>query len=258
MVRGIYTAVSGMELAAARQEAVAQNVANIETPGYRRQRVLGRPQGRFQVYLADAQGETPLGEVTLGVRSGGAETDFSLGSLRRTGRPLHAAIEGEGFFAVQGKEGVFYTRDGSFGLDAQGYLVLWGVAGRGGESVRVLGRDGQPLRLSSSIEGEVQITPEGSLVAGGQVVGELRVVRFSEEERRALVRRGKNLFAAPSEGEAVTPRLRPGYLELANVDPAGEMVEMMALSRIFEACQRAVLAQDGLLERAINEMGRGS
>jgi flagellar basal-body rod protein FlgG len=257
LVRGIYIAASGMELQEARQEAVAQNVANAETPGYKKQRVPSRPLGEFQAYLVEALGEAPLGEVTLGARPGGTVTDFSPGTLRRTGEPLHAAIQGKGFFAVQAEGGeVFYTRDGSFGLDAEGYLVLWGVSGAT-EKIRVLGRGGQPLRLPLGTR-EAHLTPDGRLVSEGKEVGEIRVVEFSEEELRALVRRGKNLFSASSEGEVVDPRLRPGYLELSNVDPAGEMVEMMALSRAYEACQRAILAQDALLEKAANEIGRWS
>lgn len=256
MVRGIYIAASGMELQEARQEAVAQNVANAETPGYKRQRVPSRPLGDFQAYLAEALEQIPVGEVNLGARAVRA-TDFSPGTLKRTGEPLHAAIQGRGFFAVQAEGGeVFYTRDGQFGLDAEGYLVLWGAAGWG-EKIRVLGRDGQPLRLPPGAR-EAHLTPDGRLVAGGEGVGELRVVEFPEEGLRGLVRRGNNLFSAPGEGEVVDPRLRPGYLELSNVDPAEEMVEMMALSRAYEACQRVILAQDALLEKAANEIGRWS
>ncbi|NIR48910.1 MAG: flagellar hook-basal body complex protein, partial [candidate division Zixibacteria bacterium] len=179
--------------------------------------------------------------------TGNAKIDFSPGNLRKTDNPLDVAISGDGFFVVQTEEGNFYTRNGSFRLDATGRLVT-----QDGYSVLT---DAGELQIHG---GSVRLSESGEIVMNDQIVGRLRLVTF--EDLRSLEKVGDAHFrlreGAELELPAAETNLRPGYLEGSNVNSISEMVSMIELNRQYELGQRAIKTQDETLERLINQAGR--
>jgi flagellar basal body rod protein FlgG len=174
--------------------------------------------------------------------------DFAQGAVRSSGNPLDAALTGEGFFAVATPRGERYTRQGSFALDREGYLVT-----QHGE--RVQGTSGD-IRVGG---GDIAIGNDGSITSDGLNVGRLKVVGFGATPQ--LVPEGASLFA-PLRGVTGTPidaasvRIQPGAIEASNVDAVASMVELVEISRGFESYMRTMQRLDEVAQRSINEVGK--
>lgn len=246
MLRGLYQAASALFVHQLRHENAATNLANVQTPGFRARRLVLSPFA--QLLLARLPDAAALGRLDYGVNVSGTVTETAAGPLRETGRPWDVALDGEGFLVVQTDGGERYTRDGRLGVDAEGRLV--DVAGR-----FVLGQAGI-IRVPRGVEPVIDL--DGTVRAGDQVLGRLRVVRFDRPD--LLERTPDGLFAASvGSGAAVNDAgtvVRQGWLESANVDVAAQTVELMAAFRAFEAAQRAIRAQDETLGLAVNELAR--
>ncbi len=246
MNRAIYTVTSGGIAAEARLEAVAHNLANVDTAGYKAERLLFRvrPLGDTQPGALDPV----IGKTAAQVVQVATVRDFSQGPIRPSGNPLDVAIAGDGFFAVTTPRGERYTRQGSFSLDPDGYLVT-----QHGERVQ---GDGGDLRVGT---GNVMIGDDGTIVADGSNVGRLKLVEFGPQP--ALVAEGNTLFA-PARGVTPTPieasavHLETGALEGANVDAVGGMIELVDVSRAFEGYTRAMQRLDEVAQKSINDVGR--
>ena len=208
-----------------RQEIASHNIANTETPGYKRQRVFAE--------LLDGVG--PVASV---------RDDMTAGVVRDTGRPLDLAVTGDGFLVVEAEGGELLRRGGSLSLDATGVLVDAG--GR-----PVLGEEG----LVVLPPGQVEIDAAGRVRVDGAEVARLRMERAAPE---ALERVEAGLWrAAVTEavpGEERT--LRQGGLEDSNFDPLRGMVEMMEIQRGHAAVQKTITTLDGVLDTAVNRIGR--
>ena len=198
-----------------RLDSVTHNIANVNTPGFKVER-LCFPSG--------------VSEGSL-MRRPAAVIDYSPGVMRKTGNVLDLAIGGKGFFAIQTKEGVAYTRDGRFTLDKDKKLVT-----KAGDFV--LGRSGKIDITGNNIE----INERGIITVDGGEVGALKIVDFGKPAR--LARFGNGLFhdpgnlAVPKEEE--NPEIQSGYLELSNVQAIKEMVEMIDIQRTFETYQKVM------------------
>jgi flagellar basal-body rod protein FlgF len=228
MSAGLYVGFAGAAASKAQLESIANNVANVSTSGFR------RDETRFDTVVAAALSFARVPETRI---------DLSPGTHRLTGNPLNAAIDGGGFFAVQGAEGAeFYTRRGDFRLDAQGRLVL-------PNGMPVLGQNGE---LAVPPGASAQLAADGTLSADGSPVGRLRVVKF--EDPTALSKAGQSLIAA-SEAAGVTdvenPRVAIGFVEGSNVNVAAEMVALIQTSRAFEAAMRSISINDELTQSLI-------
>lgn len=224
-----------------RQALTASNLANVATPGYKRDVGVGES---FSEIIARC-GRTPVGRLgmTNGITS--AYFDMSEGSISNTDCPYDFAIEGDGFFAVETGWGVRYTRAGNFRLDAESFLVT-------ADGHRVLGEDG-PIR----VDGQLVVNSDGLLYSNGREIGRLMVVVPDSPD--TLTKEGGGLFAAEGEMVPAGPgqaRILQGALELSNVSVVREMVDMIAGYRTYEAAQRALLSHDACLDRAVNEVGR--
>lgn len=246
MLRGIYTAASGMVAAQLRQDIITNNLVNADTAGYKQDRVL---QGAFPtMLLSRLEGGTSekIGYLGTGSRIEGQWTDYTPGHLRETGNPLDLAITGEGFFVVQTPAGNRYTRQGHFLIDNQGYLVT-----RRGD--RVMGSNG-PVRLQPGAK--VLIDDLGNVLQQGEVVDRLQVVTFND--LRNLIKEGDGLFASGGEeGQPVeAPELKPGYLEGSNVNLVHEMTKMIEAVRYYQLNQKLITLQDETLGKAVNEVGK--
>lgn len=226
MIRGLYAAASGMMAQMARQDVYANNLANVNSVGFRRgQAVLGQ----FSADLAAAAG-TPA-TASGGAMALPASLDLSQGPLSPTSRNLDLALSGDGFFVLQTPKGLVYTRNGQFSLDAQKQLVS-------GQGYPVLGEQG-PITIPS---GDFTVDASGQIMTGGQVVARLRV-------ETPLVPRplGNACFAAAGAQPAKSFTVSQGMIEQANVNAMQEMGRMMNGYRYYEANATALRYQDETL-----------
>lgn len=243
-------ALRSMQQDAARLEQIGTNVANVSTPGYKRQTLVARAEGAAAPSFAQAMS----GLTTSQAEASAAATplqafdlvrDMSAGTLRPTGRDLDVALQGPGWFEVQGNSGPAYTRQGDFQLDARGRLVT-----ARGESVQGQGGD---ILLSS---GAFSIDAAGRVVQDGRSVDRLRVVSFTKGDAMRPV--GGGLFVSDENGQLLGEsdvQVRQGFLENANVQHAREMVDLMQTMRHFESVQRAVQGYDDMVGSAIRKLG---
>ena len=217
------------------QDAVANNMANAETSGFKRQSVFMR-----QLQAAQASG----GQSWLMPMQQGTYIDFSQGPLDATNDPFNLAIDGEGFFVVETPEGARYTRAGNFSRNAEGELVT-----SDGFSLQ---SDGGPVVVTSE---HFVVGERGEVSVDGTRVGNLQIVRFANPQQLKPI--GRSLFHASQEAEIDTnSSIRQGYLERANFNLVHEMIQMMTTFRYYETAQKAVQIQDGTLDRAVNQIGR--
>jgi flagellar basal-body rod protein FlgG len=243
MLRGLHIAASGMLVQQARHEAIANNLANADTTGYKADEVVFRTALDRAIWrLRDAQRGAPASDI--GALSFGAEVDAVITDLRPapitlTGRPLDVAIDGDGFFAVSTPQGERYTRDGAFRQAADGTLVT-------ADGMPVLGTRG----IIRSADAALTIAPNGDVLANGQVIDRLRVVQL-----RNASKEGASRFTGGAQ-PLQQFNLQVGALERANVSVVQAMVEMIMAMRAYEASHRAVLAQDETLQRAVNDVGK--
>lgn len=251
MIRGIYTTLSGLNVYEIKQSILANNIANIDTPGFKKDAFsIGGEEGADVPLFRFVAGKSPtfVGRLPLSVQpQTGFFTDFSQGRLEATGNPLDFAISGEGFFVVATPEGPAYTRAGNFTRDAEGRLVTL-------EGYPVQGEAGD---IVLPAQGAITVDEEGNIRSGGEILGRFRIVRFPDPQ--LLEKRGGNLFRAP-EGvlpeEASGYTIHQGFLEKANLDVVEAMVRMIEALREYELAQRAVVAQDETLQKAVNEIPR--
>lgn len=226
-----------------RLEAIASNLANVSTPGYKKN------VPSFASYLTDAEAgasgaDGSANPEAFDLTFPGVAIDLSDGPVKQTGNPSDLALQGPGLFAVENGDGEAYTRNGTFSLDQDGYLVT--TNGR-----RVLG-EGGPIQIS---EGEWSVTDKGEVMQNGGTIGRLKLVNISPA---ALQRMGESLFQTTSEPEILEwtdTTVKQGCLEQSNAVAVGEMVNLIATLRIFEANQRLIQAQDETLNQAVSKVG---
>ena len=248
----IYLAASAALAYEKRLEVVANNLANLNTAGFKRDNVS------FQAYMLNHAGSpapvNPPYPQAASPESFWVEyksrTDFSPGLLRQTGNPFDLALNGKGFFSVQSPDGELYTRRGNFSLSPEGMLVTqegWPVMGDGGE-IRVAGGSSNRRAL------EVTVGEDGALMVNGSKVGRLQVSDFSAPD--SLTKVNGCYFKGGSAEPVEDFRVAQGFLEMANVEAVQLMTEMIEIHRGYESYQRVIRAIDDLNSKSINEVGR--
>lgn len=241
MLEGLYSAAAGMTAQQQRMDTLANDVANVNTSGYKHTRVAFRDL----LYVEDRSGTVRSG---AGAAVSTAGRSFAQGNLRTTGQPLDVAIEGNGFLRVRRADGSeALTRDGQLRLDDRGRLTT---------------QRGELLSPAITVPAgtdaaDVQIGPDGTVSANNRPLGQIQVVTVrAAEGLRSL---GDNLFAATADsGPATTAdagRLVQGTLESSNTDVADAMTDMMDAQRSFQLASKAVQMQDQILQIA-NEVKR--
>ena len=254
MVRGLYTAATGMNVQAKRLEIISNDLANTTTTGYKKDvAVVSSFQEVLMTRLNDTQNQVPnngpIGNITYGAKLDEVYTDFTQGSVISTGEMVDVAIQGDGFFVVQTPNGEAYTRDGNFSINQYGDLVTK-------EGYPVMGLDG-PITLGEEFlttGGDVVISSQGEVTLDGQYIDTLELARF--EDSRALTKMDNNLYSSTAARLPFEGKLIQGYLESANVNPVTAMVDMITVSRAYETNQKMIQVQDSLLGKAVNELGR--
>ena len=234
MYKGIYIALSGAVLKQSQMEVIAQNLANADTVGYKKDKIS------FKDYLMpmDIIGLQPDGKVMSSISS--FKTDFSVGNLIKTGNSLDIALDGSGFIALEGDR---YTRRGDLERDREGYLTTH-------NGIKVLGNNG-PIRLPN---GNVEISVTGGISVNGVQVDSIKIIDFPQTESPSKV--GEGIFFKNENGVKADISVKQGYLETSNVDIIKEMVSMIETLREFEAYQKAIQTFDEASAKINNEIGR--
>lgn len=239
MLQGYYSAATGMRAAMQNQDILAQNLAHATVPGYRRQALSFESYAAAQSIGASAAPAPAL----HGTRAAQSYTTFTPGNYQYTGNPLEIAIQGHGFYVLDGPNGPLYTRNGLFQLNGEGQLESLG-------GLTLNGSRG-PLRIPPNAA-NINVAQDGTLSADNVPVGQVRVVSFADPGR--LVRAGTTLFEAPAgvEPQAASPRILQGYREGANVQVVSEMVQMIAGMRHYEAAAKAMRSLSDAMQQRIN------
>lgn len=219
---------------------ISQNVANAQTPAYRRQIPIARTQFEDMVNATPAE-LRQLTPVSLDVA-----VDMQPATLKGTGEPLNLALDGSGFFVLQSSRGETLTRRGDFHVDDEGALVSSGGA-------RILGDKG-PIHVGIGV---VTVSPSGDVAVNDQLIDRIRVVNVLDSTRLTAIGDGSYVAALQDvvEGD-LRPAVRQGFLETSNVVPMHEVVQLMETLRRFEAEQKFARAYDGMLDSAISELGK--
>ena len=241
LTQAMYAATIGATNNQLRMDALANNLANISTPGFKQDRLV------FRVPVeAEKAGDSHTGYLQgpSSPMPSGARTDFSQGGLRQTDNALDLALNGTGFFCIKTPGGTHYTRNGSFSINADGVLATKGglpVLGKGGE-IKINGSD-------------VHVDERGTVSVDGTEVGALKLVTVSQPD--SLKKMGNALFAGGSdEKEADGVKIRQGYIETSNVNAVRMMTEMIDLSRGYESYQKMIQSLDDAAKKSISDVGR--
>ena len=290
MLKGLYTAYTGMLNEQHRMDVLTNNLANATTNGFKKE---GTTSEAFDTVLAykikdlsepgnlprpmatnraidEAELNNPLNEnylerrvrktgLNLGVKIGENYVDYSEGTIKETGNPLDLALSDRGFFAVEytnkrGETSTKYTRDGNFTMNMQGFLQTQ-------DGDYVLDEDGQRIQMDTALP--ISISRNGTIIQDGNEVATIGIADF--EDYNYLERFGENYFQ-PVEGATeldrenteleIDTQIHQGYLEMSNISVVTEMVNMITLQRQYESNQKVITTYDDTLEQAVTQNGK--
>jgi flagellar basal-body rod protein FlgF len=275
MSKGLWPAVSGSIAQSQRLDTIANNLANSDTNGFKRDQVS------FRAIYSDAKAAADKEDIPRAAYTekdfyrldgkdqsfvvvDGTQTDFAQGHAKVTNNPLDVLLDGKGFLQVLSPQGVRYTRQGNLKLTGEGNLVT-------NEGLPVLSAGGGPepetreQAMSRAISfditkgmGQFTITAAGEIFLGKEQVGDLGVVEFADP--RLLIREGQALYrsdvAANRLTDVTATSVKQGMLEGSNVNSVSEMTEMLKATRLFEASQKIVKTYGDLEGRAVNDIGK--
>jgi flagellar basal-body rod protein FlgF len=267
-IKGIYTAVSGAMAQSDKLDTIANNIANVDTPAFK------RDQQVFKEYLTSAEKapeviEAPRMPASIDsffplngndksfVDSAGTSTNFEQGTLKITENAFDLAVEGDGFFEVLTPNGLRFTRNGAFTLNSQGDLVT---------------KQGYPVLQPGTAGGAVQdrfikvgdantwtVTPEGEMMIDNQPAGQISVI--TAKDKNAFHKEGNSLYKL-RENIALTTipatqfKVHQGAIEKSNVNLVSEMTDMIKTTRVFETTQKAIQAYDQMNAKLVNDVTR--
>ncbi len=250
LIRGIYIAASGMLAESLRADVTANNLANVNTAGFKKDFAVMKDYADRQIRrVNDGEKEQEIGSMGAGAWIDAIATRHTSGTMQNTGNSLDFALEGKGFFAVETPAGVRYTRNGAFTRTAGGELVNQ-------DGYRVLGQNG-PINLEPAGQaGKVTVSEDGRIFLDLVENNTLQLFGFEDESK--LRKEGANLYRPPegTEPQPATPAVRQGVLELSNVNVISEMLNMIAGFRAYETNSKVVQTHDNLLDKAVNEVAR--
>ena len=283
MLKGLYTAYTGMVNEQHRMDVMTNNLANADTIGYKKEgstsqafdsvlaykikdlseagnlpKLISTPKAVDQNELNNEANPDYLENrvtrvgMNMGVKIGENYVDYSEGPIKETGNTFDLAISDRGFFAVEytnkaGETSVKYTRDGNFTMNLQGYLVTQ-------DGDFVLDEDGRRIRMDTALP--VSIDRGGTITQEGDFVATIGLTDF--EDYDYLERFGENYFEPVDGAEEIETesQIYSGYLELANISVVTEMVNMIAIQRHYESNQKVITTMDETLDIAVNRLGK--
>lgn len=238
MGRGIYTAATGLLSNTRSMNVTGNNLANVETAGYKKDAVTKRSFGDHLTYLLSQGGAQEIGTVTHGVISDETVTDYGQGAMESTGRSLDLAIGGEGFFTVMRADGAVLSRNGRFSMDGEGYLT-------DGAGNRVLGEGGQ-IKLNSL---DFSVDTKGNIYEDGKLTDTLRITCPTDEA--AVTKLGEGFYGYDGDTAAFEGEVVQGALESSNVDVSSEMTRMISDTRAFQSCAQVLRTMDEAISKGV-------
>jgi flagellar basal-body rod protein FlgG len=281
VIKGWFTAASGMRAQQWRLDAVGNNLANVNTDGYKREQAAFKAfpemllrrmddDGVYRHPFGSADAAPIIGKLGTGVELNELYTVFTQGAMQETESDFDIALDGKGFMAIASPYGERYTRNGAFQLGKEGYLETkegYPVLGEKGpiqvkaNNFRV-DKDGNVwVNADYAEDPEQMVSKEDNDWGRIFLLDTLKLVEFERE--RYLKKQGSSLWAAtPDSGEPLImepgnrPKVTQGFTEMANVDPVIEMVQMIEVNRAYEANQKVIQTGDSLLGTLINQYAR--
>ena len=257
MLKGLYTAYTGLVNEQNRMDIMTNNLANASTVGYKKE---GSTSQSFDDILTVKIKDASVGVTTVqrtginnpGVKIGENYTDYTQGSFRNTGNTYDLALAGEGFFAVEftnkaGETSTRYTRAGQFTLNKEGFLVT-----QDGDYVL----DSQNRRIQLDTLKDSAIDKSGRISQNGQEVAQIGVFDFEDYD---YLEKYAETYYIPLEGAKFTEadaEIHSGYLEMSNVSTVMEMVNLISITRAYESNQKVMQTMDSSLEIAVTQLGR--
>jgi flagellar basal-body rod protein FlgF len=238
----LYVSLSRQMTLRREMDVIANNIANVDTTGYKFENLLVRTEPANPARMAD--GPNPVKFVL----DDGIARDFTQGSLRTTGATFDLAIEGKGFFKVETEAGERFTRDGRFTLSPEGKLTTQ-------EGDAVQGESGDIVL--DPAKGQVAIAEDGTVSQAGEKVGKVGVYLF--DDRSVLAKDRGNLFTNTSNAQPsndTASRLHQGMLEGSNVNPILQITRMIEVSRAYESVVKTMENTADLSRRAVERLGR--
>lgn len=255
MLRGLYTSVSSMLTLQSRQSIITNNLANINTTGYKEETLVAKSFDEVILsnndnYKAGQANKQMLGSMSFGVRIDDTYTNYSQGTNVSTDNNMDFAIEGNGFFEVEDDQNnKYYTRNGDFSVDAQGYLIT-------SSGHYVLGKNnatGATERINVGT-GNISVTSNNKISINGEEIYNFNVVDF--QDHNDLEKTGNGLYTGTNPINAENFNVKQGYLESSNVDSINAVASLMETVKEFEANQKVVKSMDAILDKIANEIGR--
>ncbi len=252
MLYGLYLSATGVMTNSYRQDVIANNLANAETVGFKKDLAMFRQRPTAAQETPGKNSWTnPLMEgIGGGTFAEPTVVDTSTGPMERTGNKLDAAIQGKGFFTVDDHGKTRLTRNGQFMIDNNSMLVT-----SNGQQ-NVLDTQGNPIKMDASLASITNIGQDGTITQGDKVVARLGVMDTPDPNQ--LKNEGGTLFSYP-DTNALTPSasiVRGETVENANVDPATELTQLMDTQRQLEANANMIHYQDSTLDKLINTVGK--
>lgn len=246
MIEGIYSGAASLSALERWQEVISQNLASSSAAGFKKADFFVEGvRGSKNVAAGDSA--FPVDSTSVAPRTR-TSVDFAPGDLRQTGKDTDFAVDGPGFFQVRKPDGEnVYTRDGEFHINSENTLVTK-------QGYTVIGEDG-PVVVDPEL-GRVSLGEDGSLSQGDNVIGKLSLRDFADS---SALQRLDNGFFSPPRGVTPSivekPNIVQGSVEASNVSPMSEMVNLVTVSRAYEAAQKMITSHDDLMRQAIQTLG---
>ncbi|MDD4155550.1 MAG: flagellar hook-basal body protein [Candidatus Cloacimonetes bacterium] len=240
MIRGIYNSSSSMQYLQEKMDIVANNLANVNTAGFKRSGVLFNQHMVAEQAKQRNQNKDPLPEGNII-----SYIENTQGAVKETGNPLDLSLTGKGFFSIQTPEGKAWNSEGSFTLDSMGYMTTM--------NGDYLMGDYGPIQVNGE---KFSISDNGDVMVDNNVVNKIKIENFDLND---VVQIGDNLLKSKDDNLQLVKSdalVKQGYLEISNVSIVKEMVEMIALHRQFQANEKAIKTNDEALNKAVNNIAR--
>ncbi|KYH35622.1 flagellar basal-body rod protein FlgG [Clostridium tepidiprofundi DSM 19306] len=258
MIRGIYTAISGLITGEAKQSVINNNIANANTNGFKSETLVTKKFSdvlikNYDKVIGDKNVKNDIGSLCLGNEIDEVVTNYTRGIIQDTDSDTDFAIDGKGFFSLIRYDGInkkeLYTRDGHFHINTQGFLVddcgdkVIGYDAKNGNEV--------PIFVGSN---HVKLNQAGDIFIGDELKYKFRIVDFKDTKR--VKKEGDNYYTCDSVAHIKDANILQKHLERSNVNVTNEMVNMMAVMRGFESNQTVLKTLDETLSKSVNEIGR--
>lgn len=250
MIKGLYSAASGMMLGLTRMDALSNNLANVNTCGFKKDVVVSTAFPDMLISRlekkdnGDPGSYQQIGNLGTGACVGLQTSDFSQGNMKRTDNPMDIALSNSSYFVVQTANGERFTRNGQFKFDGTGLLT---------------DLSGNPVMDSNdeqiTVEGDFQVDKQGNIFVNGQELTTLKIVTFADQTNTMTKMGGSLWQSTAAYTEDTNPQVLQNYVEDSNVNAVSEMIELIKVTRSYESLQKIVQAQDESLATVIEKVG---